>query len=112
MELRFFVSHRRLTCKDAPAPMADGPDCDTFSIDFDAEWDGLVKLVELRNGENTAQVFYTGKMPLPRQICGRGVLHLTCYGYEKKGDKTAVIVTRPMVHPVYMVGSAVPEGIR
>ena len=110
MELRFFVSRRKLTCKGPSAPIADGKGSDTFSIDFDPEWDGLVKLVELRNGERTAQVFYTGKMPLPRQVCGRGELRLTCYGYAKKGDHTAVIVTLPMVQPVRLVGGAVPDG--
>lgn len=109
MELKFFVSHRKLTYT-GPSPIGDGSDCDTFSIDFDAEWDGLVKLVELRNGANIAQVFYTGKEPLPRQVCGRGQLHLTCYGYKKKGDTAAVIVTRPMVRPIHMVGASVPEG--
>ncbi len=110
MELKFFVSRRKLTCKGPAAPIADGKGSDTFSIDFDAEWDGLVKLVELRNGERMAHVFYTGKTPLPRQVCGRGELRLTCYGYEKKGDHTAVIVTLPMVQPVRLVGGAAPEG--
>lgn len=110
MELKFFVAGRKLTYKGSSAPIWDGVGCDTFSIDFDREWDGLTKLVELRNGSASAQVFYTGKSPLPRQVCGRGQLTVTCYGYEKQGDTAAVLVTRPMVRPIAMLGSAVPGG--
>ncbi|MBQ9967640.1 MAG: hypothetical protein IJO88_02830 [Oscillospiraceae bacterium] len=109
MELRFFVSRRRLTYKGTAVPFADSGQTDTFSIDFDPEWDGLVKLVELRNGDSTAQVLYTGKTPLPRQVCGRGQLRITCYGYRAQGDEDAAIVTLPMVRPVIMAGSADPD---
>lgn len=110
MNLEFFVSCRKLTKKGSAAPAADTAKCDTFTIEFDKEWDGLVKLVELRNGEHTAQVFYTGIMPIPMQVCGRGALYLTCYGYRKKGDTAAVVQTVPMVQPVLLAGSAQPQG--
>lgn len=110
MNLDFFVSCRKLTQKGTCSPVADTAACDTFTISFDKEWDGLVKLVEFRNADATAQVFYTGKMPLPQQVCGRGALYLTCYGYRQKGDGVAVIRTVPMVRPVLMAGSAAPQG--
>ena len=111
MNLEFFVSGRKLTKKGIGTPIVDTAGCDTFTIDFDKEWDGLVKLVVLQNGEDTAQVLYFGKTPLPRQICGRGNLYLTCYGYRKKGDTVAVIQTVPMVRPVCLLGStAVQPG--
>lgn len=109
MNLEFFVANRRLTRKGMQTLAADTADCDSFTIDFDEEWEHLVKIVVLQNGEDTAQVIYTGKTPLPRQVCGRGALSLTCYGYRKLADTVAVIRTLPMVRPVPMVGSSRPE---
>lgn len=110
MNLEFFVSNRKLTRKGMSTLVADTAACDTFTIDFDSEWDGLVKLVELQNGGDTAQVLYTGKTPLPKQVCGRGELYLVCHGYRKKGDSVAVVRTIPMTRPVKMVGSAPIQG--
>lgn len=110
MNLEFFVSNRKLTRKGLTTLVADTAQCDTFTIEFDSEWDGLVKVVELQNGADTAQVFYTGKTPLPRQVCGRGDLYLICHGYRKKGDSVAVVRTIPMTRPVRMVGSAPIQG--
>lgn len=108
MTHEFFVSQRKLTRKGMSSLAADTAACDAFTIEFDEEWDGLVKLVVLQNGSRTAQVFYTGKTALPRQVCGRGDLYLTCYGYRKKGDTAAVLQTQPMIRPVRIVGSTVP----
>lgn len=105
MNLEFFVANRKLTAKGSSALAADTAACDTFSVEFDREWDGLVKMVELKNGKNVVQVLYTGKTPLPRQVCGRGALYLTCRGYRQKGDAVAVVRTLPMVRPVLLVGS-------
>lgn len=110
MNLEFFVSGRRLTGKGQMTLAADTAACDTFTIAFDHEWDGLVKVVELKNGDAAAQVIYTGKTPLPKQVCGRGALYLSCHGYRCKGDTVAVVHTIPMVHPVHMTGSAEPSG--
>lgn len=106
MNLEFFVANRKLTAKGYAALTADTAQCDTFTIDFDREWDGLVKVVTLENGDNTVQVLYTGKTPLPRQVCGRGDLRLLCCGYRSKGDSVAVVRTFPMIRPVRMVGAA------
>jgi len=106
MNLEFFVANRKLTAKGHAALTADTAQCDTFTIDFDREWDGLVKVVTLENGDNTVQVLYTGKTPLPRQVCGRGDLRLLCCGYRSKGDSVAVVRTFPMIRPVRMVGAA------
>lgn len=105
MNLEFFVCGRKLTKKGTQTLCADTAACDTFTIDFDKEWDGLVKVVTLQNGEHTVQVTYTGKTPLPRQVCGRGALYLTCHGYRKKSDTVAVLTTVPMVRPVYLLGT-------
>lgn len=110
MNLEFFVSERKLTKKGLGTLCADTAACDTFTIDFDEEWDGLVKLVVLQNGGDMVQVFYTGKTPLPRQVCGRGELYLTCHGYRKKGDSVAVVKTVPMVRPVRLVGTTAVQG--
>lgn len=110
MNLEFFVCRRKLTRKGVSALAADTLGVDTFSIEFDREWDGLVKIVELKNGDAAAQVIYTGKMPLPRQVCGRGDLYLTCHGYRSMGDAAAVVRTLPMVRPVRMAGASPVEG--
>lgn len=110
MNLEFFVRNRKLTRKGCGTLVADTTACDTFTIDFDREWDELVKIVVLRNGSDTVQLIYTGKTPLPRQVCGRGDLYLTCHGYRQKGDAVAVVRTIPMVHPVRMVGSTSDQG--
>lgn len=104
MNLEFFVSKDRLTYRGTSAPVADTAVCDTFTIEFDAPWNDLVKVVTLRNGRDTAQLIYTGKAPLPRQVCGRGELHLCCHGYRQMGDSVAVLRTKPMVRPVRMLG--------
>lgn len=110
MNLEFFISRRKLTRKGFGPTVVDAAGVDTFTIDFDEEWDGLVKLVELKNGDACAQVYYGGRTPLPRQVCGRGTLYLTCYGYRKKDDNTAVIRTVPMVRPVQLAGSLMASG--
>lgn len=110
MNMEFFVCRRKLTKKGAQTLCADTAACDTFTIDFDKEWDGLVKVVTLQNGDAAVQVTYTGKTPLPRQVCGRGALYLTCHGYRKKSDTAAVLTTVPMVRPVYLLGTEVGAG--
>ena len=107
MNLEFFVSHDRVTYSGASA---DSSACDSFTVAFDSRWDELVKVVVLKNGSATAQVIYTGKTPLPRQVCGRGDLYLSCYGYRQLGDSVAVMQTKPMVRPVRMQGRTEPEG--
>ena len=110
MNLEFFVRDKRLTRKGREPLVGDTAGHYTFTIDFDEEWDGLAILVVLQNGADTVQVFYTGKTPLPRQVCGRGDLYLTCYGYRKKGDSVAVVRTAPMVRPVRLIGSTAAQG--
>jgi len=103
MNLEFFVSGGRLTYKGPSTPVSG---CgDTFTITFDEPWKELVKVVTLRNGADAVQVLYTGKTSLPRQVCGRGELHLCCYGYGQMGDEVAVLKTRPMVRPVRLLGA-------
>ena len=110
MNLEFFVSADRLTYGGSGAPIAVSSGCDTFTIDFDPSWNDLVKVVILKNGKHSAQVIYTGKTPLPRQICGRGELQLCCCGYGQLGDDVAVLRTKPMVRPVRLLGAACPEA--
>ena len=106
MNLEFFVQNRKLTWKGCSAVVADTASCDTFTIDFDREWDGLIKVVVLQNGGNTAQMIYTGKTAIPRQVCGRGDLYLSCHGYRTSSDAVAVVRTLPMIRPVRMAAGA------
>ena len=110
MNLEFFVSRGRVTYGGISKPAADSSAFDSFTVAFDRQWDDLVKVVVLKNGKNTAQMIYTGKMPLPGQVCGRGDLYLCCYGYRQLGDSTAVLQTKPMVRPVRMQGRTRPEA--
>ena len=110
MNLEFFVSCKKLTRKDFCSAVVDASEADTFTVEFDAEWDGLVKLVELKNGKACAQVYYAGRTPIPPQVCGKGALYLTCYGYRKKDDNKPVIQTVLMVRPVQMAGSSIESG--
>lgn len=110
MNLEFFVSDGCLTYKGGAAPVALSPACDTITIDFDEPWKDLVKVVVFTNGKSSAQLLYTGKAPVPRQVCGRGELRLLCYGYGQLGDEQAVLSTKEMVRPVKLLGERTAEA--
>lgn len=110
MNLDFFVANRTLTAKCCTAALSDTVGQDTFTVSFDKQWDGLVKIVVLQNGENKVRLLYTGKAPIPRQVCGRGELYLTCFGYRGKDDGAAVICTKPMIRPVRMIGAVLAQA--
>ena len=111
MRLKFFVHGRRITA-DCPRDVVSmlSPE-DTFTIEFDREWNGLTKLVVLQNGSRTAQLLYTGETAIPAHVCGRGLLCVTCYGYRHIGDATAVLRTLPMAEPVKVAGSSLPQEL-
>lgn len=106
MNLEFFVSRGILTYRSHCQLAEDTAFCDSFTVEFDDQWKDLVKVVVLQNGKNSAQVLYTGKSPIPKQVCGRGDLYLRCYGYRQLGDSIAVLQTKPMVRPVRLLGAS------
>lgn len=99
------VRDRRLTYRGLEPLTAGSVGTDTFTIDFDAEWTGLTKLVVLRNGSATAQLVYSGEMTLPANVLQPGELYVACHGYRKLEDTVAVVRTMTMVRPVLIVES-------
>lgn len=110
MNLDFYVRDKRITRRGSGTAVADTAGYYTFSIEFDREWEDLVKVVVFRNGRDTAQMVYTGKSPLPDNVAGRGDLYVACHGYKKLGDKTAILRTVAMSRPVRMLASAPMAG--
>lgn len=82
MNLEFFVKNKRIARKGLEPLVGDTAGYYTFSVEFDPEWDGLTKVVVFRNGDQTAQLIYTGQSPLPAQVSGRGDLYVACHGYR------------------------------
>lgn len=110
MNLEFFVKNKRLTRKGLEPLVGDTAGHYTFTVEFDREWDGLVKVVVFRNGQDTAELIYTGQSPLPAQVSGRGDLYVACHGYRKAGDTVAVVRTIRMTRPVRLLGSEPMAG--
>lgn len=110
MNLDFTVRKLRINRRGAQPLVADTAGFYTFSIEFDSQWEGLVKVVVFRNGQDTAELIYTGKMALPAQVAGRGDLYVACHGYRTKGDTVAVVRTMPMTRPVRLLGASPMAG--
>lgn len=110
MKLEFFVKNKRLTRRGGAALVGNTGGHYTFTVEFDEEWRGLAKVVVFQNGEDTAQVLYTGEAPLPAQVCGRGALYVACHGYRRIGDAVAVVRTIRMNRPVLLHGSDPMSG--
>jgi len=110
MNLEFFVKDKRITRKGLQSVVADTSGHYTFSISFDEEWDGLVKLVVFRNGSDTAQLIYTGQTWLPDSVSGRGDLYVACHGYQSLEDRTAVVRTVRMSRPVRIASAGPMAG--
>lgn len=109
MNLEFFVKDKKITRKGLQTVVADTSGHYTFSIAFDKEWEGLIKLVVFQNGSETAQMLYTGQTWLPDNVSGRGDLYVACHGYRDLQDRAAVIRTVRMTRPV-RIASAGPKG--
>lgn len=111
MRREFAVRDRRVTCKGLMPLTAGSAGADTFTVDFDAEWTGLTKLVVFRNGGNTAQLVYTGETEIPANVLVPGELYLACHGYRQLEDTVAVVRTVTMARPVVIAESQpAPDG--
>lgn len=111
LKREFTIRDRRLTYRGLEPLTAGSAGADTFTIDFDAEWTGLTKLVVLRNGGNTAQLVYSGETAIPANVLVPGELYIACHGYRKLEDTVAVVHTVTMVRPVVIVESLpAPDG--
>ena len=110
MNLTFMVRNKRITRKGLEALVGDTAGHYTFTVDFDQEWEGLVKVVVFQNGADTAQMIYTGQSALPPQVSGRGDLYVACHGYRRVGDTVAVVRTIRMTRPVRLLGSSPMAG--
>ena len=100
MKLELFVRDRRVRKKGIEPLVADTAQVDTFTIDFDAEWTGMVKVVVFQNGDSTAQLLYTGETQIPANVLAPGELYVACHGYKKLEDSMAVLRTVAMVRPI------------
>ena len=110
MKLEFYVRYKRLERLGDLPLVGDTGGHYTFTVDFDAEWDGLAKVVVFQNGEHTAQVLYNGETQVPAQVCGRGALYVACHGYRRLGDTAAVVRTLRMSRPLLLHGSEPMAG--
>lgn len=110
MRLELFVKNLRVTRKGLAPLVGDTAGYYTFSIAFDGEWDGLVKVVVFQNGSHTAQMIYTGESPLPEQVSIAGDLYVACHGYRQQGDQVAVLRTVRMVKPLRLRASGPMTG--
>lgn len=100
MKLELFVRDRRVRKKGVEPLVAGTAQMDTFTIDFDAEWTGMVKVVVFQNGDSTAQLLYTGETQIPANVLVPGELYVACHGYKKLEDTMAVLRTVAMVRPI------------
>lgn len=105
MNLEFFVKDKRIARKGLEPLVGDTAGYYTFTVEFDREWDGLTKVVVFQNGDQTAQLIYTGQSSLPAQVSGRGDLYVACHGYRKAGDQVAILRTIRMTRPVRLLGA-------
>lgn len=110
MRLELFVRNLRVTRKGLAPLVGDTAGYYTFTLSFDEEWDGLVKVVVFQNGSHTAQMIYTGESPLPEQVSMAGDLYVACHGYRSQGDQVAVLRTVRMVKPLRLRASGPMTG--
>lgn len=111
MNLAFAVRDRRLTRKGLEPLAADTAGHITFTVDFDAEWTGMVKVVVFENGESRAELLYTGQAEIPAAVLGAGELYVSVNGYRSQGDTVAIVRTVAMARPVQILpAGAAPAG--
>lgn len=110
MNLEFFVRDKRITRKGFAPVVADTTGHYTFTVGFDREWEGLVKVVVFQNGGETAQLLYTGQTWLPDNVSKRGNLYVACHGYKALTDAAAVIHTVRMTQPVRILEPGLKAG--
>lgn len=111
MKLAFVVRDRRLTRKGLAPLAADTAGHITFTVDFDAEWTGMVKVVVFENGESRAEVLYNGETEIPAAVLGAGELYVSVSGYRRLEDTVAVVHTVVMARPVQILpAGATPAG--
>ena len=74
--------------------VAGSKDFDTFTIDADAEWDGLSVVVAFGSGESQTLVSYGGEpAEIPRQVISSpGWLEVSVVGYGAGGEVKATTV--------------------
>jgi len=106
MRLEFTVQNKTLTCRHSGPLVGDTAGHYTVSVSFDAEWDGLTKVLAFRNGADTASLLYTGECDLPPQVSGPGELEVACHGYRNADDEVAVVRTFRMTRPLRILASA------
>lgn len=110
MNLAFFIKDKRITRKGFQPVVADTSGAYTFTLEFDREWDGLVKVVVFQNGPETAELIYNGRTWLPDNVSRRGDLYVACHGYKNQGDSVAVLRTVRMTNPVRILEAGRKAG--
>lgn len=110
MNLEFFIKDKRITRKGFRPVVADTSGAYTFTLEFDREWDGLVKVVVFQNGPETAELIYNGRTWLPDNVGRRGDLYVACHGYKNQGDSVAVLRTVRMTNPVRILEAGRKAG--
>lgn len=110
MNLEFFIKDKRITRKGFRPVVADTSGAYTFTLEFDREWDGLVKVVVFQNGPETAELIYNGRTWLPDNVSRRGNLYVACHGYKNQGDSVAVLRTVRMTNPVRILEAGRKAG--
>ena len=111
MNLAFAVRDRRLTRKGLEPLAADTAGHITFTVDFDAEWTGMVKVVVFENGDQRTELLYTGQAEIPAAVLGAGELYVSVNGYRSQGDTVAIVRTVAMARPVQILpAGAAPAG--
>lgn len=77
--------------------VAGSKDFDTFTVDADAEWDGLSMVVAFGSGDEKVLVSYGGEpAEIPRQVISSpGWLEVSVVGYGAGGEVKATTVAAP-----------------
>lgn len=90
------IRDQRISVCDARV-IAGSNDFDTFTVDADAEWDGLSIVVAFGSGESRVLVSYGGApAEMPRQaISSPGWLEVSVVGYGAGGEVKATTVAAP-----------------
>ena len=87
------IRDQRISVCDARV-VAGSKDFDTFTVDADAEWDGLSVVVAFGSGESQTLVSYGGEpAEIPRQVISSpGWLEVSVVGYGAGGEVKATTV--------------------
>lgn len=90
------IRDQRVSVCDARV-VAGSNDFDTFTVDADAEWDGLSIVVAFGSGDSRVLVSYGGApAEIPRQVISSpGWLEVSVVGYGAGGEVKATTVAAP-----------------